>query len=402
MSIVLPVGRRKYAAAVTRPPLRLLLVINHLYLSGGAEIQIVHLAKGLAALGHRVTICCINGSSVEPATLERAGVGLVTLGASTRLGRPAAIPRLTRLARRADVVHCTMWDASLWGRIAAILAGRPAIVADHATDRAVQVAAGGAPRAAWIERHNRLLDRFTFATVACAESQLPVLTGEGVALEKIVHIPNGIPLEELARDAGGGPSREQLGLPTEAPLAMQVAVFRAEKNQVGALEAMARVRESLPDAQLAFVGDGDTRSEVEARAAALGASGWAHFLGLRGDVAAMLSLADLMLLPSASDAMPMTVLEAMALAVPILATDVGDVREVLGEAGVCVPVGDEDAFVAAAVRLLSDRALRDELGAAGPGRARPFDASLMARRYQALFEAATAGEAPATALARTS
>ena len=383
---------------MSRHQLKLLLVINHLYPSGGAEIQLVHLAKGLAQLGHRVTVCCVDDWSIDPEPLRASGVELVSLQASTRLGRIVAIPRLIRLARRADVVQCTMWDASLWGRIAAVLARRPVIVADHATDRSIQVAAGGAPRASWIERHNQFLDPFTFATVACAASQRPVLLGEGVSAKKIVHIPNGIPLAELRSAADDGPTRGAVDFPPDAFVAMQIGVFRHEKNQLGALGALALAKEQVAECKLVFVGDGVTRPEIEARAVEIGAGAWTHFLGERDDVPALLALADVMLLPSLADAMPMTVLEAMALGVPVLATDVGDVAEMLGDAGVCVAVGDEEAFAAALVRLHADPELRDKLGAAGRERARDFDAATMARRYAALFEAARLGGAPSTEL----
>lgn len=384
---------------MARHPLKLLLVIHHLAPSGGAEIQLAHLAKGLAELGHRVTVCCVDDWSIDPSALRASGVELVSLQASRRLGRIAAIPRLTRLARQADVVQCTMWDASLWGRIAAILARRPVIVADHATDRSVQVAAGGAPRAAWIKRHNRLLDRFTFATVACAESQRPVLTAEGVAAEKIVRIPNGVPVMELRDAAARAPDGGRPGLADGALVAMQVGAFREEKNQLGALDAIVRVRERIDGVELVFVGDGPPRSRLESRAREIGADGWTHFLGERQDVAALLSLADVMLLPSLADAMPMTVLEAMAVGVPVVATDVGDVSTVLGEAGICVAAGDEQAFADAVAALLSDPQLRTRLGRAGERQAREFDSAAMARRYAALFAAAVAGEAPASALA---
>ena len=357
----------------------------------------MHLAKGLAELGHIVTVCCINTSTIDLRSLEEAGVKVVSLRAHTRLGRAAAVPRLVRLARRSEVVHCTMWDASLWGRLAAILARRPVIVADHATDRSIQVAANRAPRASWIALHNRLLDRFTFATVACATSQLGVLTGEEIDPRKIVHIPNGVPVDEIVRSAADGPTRRALGIPAGAAMAMQIGVFRAEKNQLGALEAFARAREHLGNAHLVFVGDGDTRGAVEHRAQELEAD-WTHFVGYRRDVPALLSLADAVLLPSLSDAMPMTTLEAMALGVPIVATDVGDVRKVVGGAGICVPAGDEEALSQACVRLLSDRELRSKLGRAGRERARTFDSSVMSRRYSALFEAACTGGAPSSAV----
>lgn len=381
-----------------RAPLKLLLIINRLDPSGGAEIQLAALVRGLSDLGERLTVCCIDEATVDPASFDSERVTLVQLGVRSRYRRVAALPRLIRLARQADVVHCTMWDPSLWGRIAAIVARRPVIVADHATDRAVQVAASGAPRAKWIAAHNRALDRFTFATVACATSQREVLIAEGVAPEKIVYIPNGIDIGRMAASAGRL-DRAELGLPESAPVVMQVGVFRPEKNQVEALETLHEVRAQVPNAQLVFVGGGVLREDVERRAAELGATDWTHFLGHRTDVAALLSLADLQILPSISDAMPMVALEAMAVGVPTLATDVGDVRAILGDGGVCVPPGDRAALRDECVRLLGDEQVRRRMGEQARRRAGEFDASFMARRYQALFEAACADEPPIPAVA---
>lgn len=377
-------------------PRKLLFIINHLSLFGGAEIQLAHLLRGLAGLGYEVTVCSLEPSEVDAEGLAADGVELISFQVGRRFDRLATLPRLARLARLADVVQCTMWDASLWGRIAAIAARRPVIVADHATDRSVQVSVKGTPRASWIARHNRLLDRFTYATVACAESQRPVLVGEGVDPNKIVHIPNGVPVDGILAAAKGGPTRTDLGIPEHVPLAMQVGIFRPEKNQLGALRAFELVREKVGDAHLVFVGDGPTRASIEREAGS--SDGAIHFLGLREDVPALLSLADAMLLPSLSDAMPMTVLEAMALGVPVLASDVGGVRGMLGEAGLCVPPGDAEALAGAWLRVLTDTELRADLGEAGALRARRFDASLMVRRYAALLEGAYAGEPPGLAV----
>lgn len=383
-----------------RPPLRLLLIINRLAPVGGAEIQLQHLARGMAERGHEVTICCIDRSWVEADELAEHGVRLIELGVERRARRATeAVPRLARLAARADVVHCTMWDSSLWGRLGAILARRPVIVADHATDRAVQLSTNGDSRADWIARHNRLLDRFTFATVACATSQRSVLIGEGVDPDKIVHIPNGIPVEQLRREAAGG-DRKSLGLSGSGPVAMHVGLFRPEKNQLGALEAFRLVRAEIPTAEIVFVGDGVARAEVEQRAAEIGAGEWAHFLGNRFHVPPLLGAADLSLLSSTSDAMPMTVLEAMALGLPTVATDVGDVRQVLADgAGICVPLEDTEAFAAACVRVLADPELRRQMGATAAAQAAQFDASVMVDRYAALFEAARSGGAAGAAAA---
>lgn len=389
-----------YPGAVSAPPRKLLLIINNLFPAGGAETQLPHLARGLAELGHEVTVCCVGRCVIDTTSLTERGVELVVLGVGTRGGRARMIPRLTRLARRAEVVHCTGWDPSFWGRIAAILARRPVIVADHATDRTAQISASGAPRAGWIALHNRLLDRFTFATVACAASQREVLVSEGTAPEKIVHIPNGIPLKETVGAAANGPSRAELGLAESAPVAIQVGLFRAEKNQLGALESLARVRKEVGDAQLVFVGDGATRAAVERRVKELGAGDWVHFLGLRDDVPGLLALSDLMVLPSIADAMPVVILEAMALGVPIVGTDVGDVGELLGTgAGVCVPPNDTQRFASACIELLTNPDEREAMSEAGRRAVAAFDSAELVRRYAALFEAAAAQGTAAGALA---
>lgn len=370
-------------------PRKVLMVINAL-LPGGAEMQLMHLAEGLANSGHQITLCCMKKAYVDTGSLQRAGVRIVALNAQNRVERVLAVPRLLRLARRAEIVHCTIWDASLWGRIAAILARRPVVVADHATDRSIHTSSKGASRESWVALHNRLLDPFTFATVACAASQRQVLLGEGVAAKKIVYIPNGLPIAEMKDTAAKSPGRAAVGLPEGVPLVMQVGIFREEKNQIGALEAVAGLRGSGLDVQIAFVGDGWIKPRVEARAEELGAN-WAHFLGTRSDVPALLPLADVVVQPSLADSMPLTVMEAMAIGVPVVATEVGDVPSMLeGRAGIVVPPGDQAALEAALGELLNDPGRRAELGSAGEEIAATRDSAAMVRSYEDLFEAAAA------------
>ncbi|HYH62975.1 MAG TPA: glycosyltransferase [Solirubrobacterales bacterium] len=372
-------------SSASKAPRRLLLIINRFASDGGAESQLEQLAAGLARSGHDVTVCCINRADRDLSSLEAQGVNVRELHAESRLGRIAAIPALVKLAREAEVVQCTMWDASLWGRIAAILARRPVVVADHAADRSVQVSAKGEPRGRWIALHNRLLDRFTYATVSCATSQTALLESEGVESSRIVHIPNGIPVAATA--AATGATREELGIPAGALVVMQVGVFRPEKEQMGALKAMAAVRRRVDRLHLVFVGDGPLRATVEEEARRENLD-WVHFLGFRSDVPELLHLADLMLLPSRSEAMPMSVLEAMAVGVPVVATDVGDVRRTLGGGGICVPVGDARALEEAAENLLLDGELREEMGQLARRNAGDFDSAVMVERYSELLQQA--------------
>jgi len=371
--------------------LRILMVIQNLR-PGGAERQLVALAQGLAGRGHEVAIVCMGEPDIETAPLRDAGIEVIGLGAVRRSRRPAALPKLVRLARGADVVQCTMWDASLWGRIAAVIARRPAIVSDHATDRTVQTSSDGAARHGWIALHNRVLDRVTFATVACARTQIPLLQSEGVDPERIVYIPNGVPTGGLRAAASPPPTRADLGIPDEAKVVIHIAQFRPEKNQPATFEAVSRLREDLGDVRAVFVGVGRVaKGALEERAAEEGAS-WAHFLGMRDDIPALLALADLAVLPSISDTMPLSILEALALGVPVVATDVGDVKGMVegSGAGLCVPVGDVDAFADACRRVLSDPDLHARLSAGGREASRSFDSEAMVDSYEEVLTAASA------------
>jgi glycosyltransferase involved in cell wall biosynthesis len=367
---------------------RILLVTNWIGWAG-AETQLNYLALGLRDAGHSVTLLGICEVTSDVRELEEAGVEVVALGAVTRLAKLGGVARVARYARRADLVHCTGWDATLWGRVAALLARRPVLITEHTPGRELQVNARGASRARAIALHNRLLDRFTYATVAVGAWQKTLLESEGVRPESIVRIPNAVPVDDLRRRAKEGPARADLAIPADAPVVLQVARFAAQKGQMTALRAVARLRERLGDVRLLFVGEGRTEAEVRREAERLGAE-WASFMGFRDDVAGLLALADLVVLPSTGEGLPMSLIEAIAIGAPVVATDVGDVRWLLEGTGggICVPGGDEEAFVAACASLLGDEGMRARMAQAAERAAGEFDAPKMVRRYERIFDAA--------------
>jgi len=379
---------RRRTAAPAASGRRILLVINLLFWAG-AETQLRNLAIGLRRLGYDVTLVAVEDITSHAEDLEEAGVKLRSLGAKDRVGKLRALPALIRAAREADVVHCTGWDASLWGRLAAILARRPVVVTEHAGDRSLQVSRSGAPRERLIALHNRLLDPATNATVVVSSRQPEQLEAEGVRPESIVLIPNGVPIDELRSRATDHCGRELLGVPAEATLVMHVARFTSPKCQDATLRVVARLRERFGDVRAVFVGAGETEEAVRERAAEMEAD-WATFLGSRDDVPALLRSADLAVLPSTAEGLPMSLIESMAVGTPVVATDVGDVGWLLDACGggLCVPAGDEDAFASACARVLGEPGLRERLRAEGLTRVGDFDADRMAQRYSRLFEAA--------------
>jgi L-malate glycosyltransferase len=371
--------------------MRVLLVISSLGVAG-AENQLVHLAIGLARAGHEVTIVALRLVCRDLAPLREAGVRVISLGRPRQATRPLVLPRLVRLARRADVVHCTSWDASLWGRLAAVAAGRPALVTEHTPYREMQVSATGAPRERWIALHNRLLGRVTYAIVAVGRSQIPVLHGDGVRADSIAYIPNAVPVEEVRAASRDGVGRHELGIPPDALVVTQVSRFVIQKNHALTYEVVRRLREELGEVHALFVGDGKEREALESRARRDGAA-WAHFLGHRTDIPRLLALTDVTVLPSSAEGMPLVLLEALAVGTPVVATDVGDVRLLLEStgAGLCLPPGDPDAFLDACRSVLADEGVRRRLVEAAKANAAAFDGPVMTRRYAKLFAAAIDG-----------
>ncbi len=369
---------------------RLLLVIDLLFWAG-AETQLRHLAVGLRGLGYEVTLLAINDATSYVEDLDEAGVDLRVLNVHSRAGKLRALPQIARIARGADLVHCTGWDASLWGRLAAIIARRPVVVTEHTAGRDFQVSRSGASRARLIALHNRVLDPATYATVVVADTQVPLLESEGVRRESIVHIPNAVPLAELRRRAGAGADRAELGVPEEAALIVHAARFTPPKGQPVTLRAVERLRETHGDIRVLFAGAGPEEEKVKRQADEMGAD-WATFLGSRDDVPALLRSADVAVLPSTAEGLPMSLLESMAVGTPVVATDVGDVRWLLDTTGggVCVAKEDEDAFTEACGNVLGDNDLRRRLGEAGSIGVVDFDAPRMAERYAEVFEAAIA------------
>ena len=367
------------------------MVINSLG-RAGAETQLRHLALGLAAAGHPVTIGCMEGWAIDLAPLRGAGIEVVPLHAATRLARLRALPRLVRLARRADVVHCVTWDATLWARLAAAIARRPVLVTEAAGARHIQVSRTGRERARWIALHTRLLDRFSFATVAVSRDQCPWLLAEGVSANRLVHVPNAVPIDELRRLASEGATRTSLGIPAEAKVVVHVARLQPLKNQRATLEVVARLRAELGDVRALLVGDGPDRADLEREAERLQLSDAALFLGWRTDAPALLALADLAVLPSSVEGLPVAVIEAVAVGTPVVASAVGAIPEVLREtgAGMTVPPGDLDAFHEACREVLTDATLSERLRTNARA-SRHYDAELMAKRYSQLFRGAKAG-----------
>lgn len=277
-------------------------------------------------------------------------------GAGVVLRAPAVAAHLR--ARDVDLVHCHLPLAGVAGRLAGRLAHVPVVYTEHNV----------------MERYHPLTRRANLWTwrlqelvvAVSAEVAGSIARHAGPAVPVRV-VTNGVPVERLRPDPEAGAAvRRRLGMPAGAPVVGQVAVFRRQKRLDLWLGAAEAVRRRHPDARFLLVGDGPLRSEVEAWARAPGLGGAVHLPGLQEEVGPYLAAMDVLMISSEFEGLPLVVLEAMAMEVPVVATAVGGIPEAVvdGETGRLVPPGEAGPLAAAAADLLSDPRERRAMGGA--------------------------------------
>jgi glycosyltransferase involved in cell wall biosynthesis len=212
---------------------------------------------------------------------------------------------------------------------------------------------------------------------------------EDLPPEKVSVIYNGLDLARYDRvaDETVRGLRQQLGLGA-GPVVIVVANLIAYKGHEYFLQAWAQVCRVFTDGVALLVGDGPVRKEREADARALGLEPRVRFLGIRRDVPALLAAADLLVHPSLQEGFCNAVIEAMAAARPVVATDVGGNREAVvdGETGLLVPAADPDRLAAATLGVLEQPDRGAAWGRAGRRRAvERFQQSRMVMEYQTLY-----------------
>ena len=203
-------------------------------------------------------------------------------------------------------------------------------------------------------------------------------------------IPNGIPVETFSRAAPDRESwREREGFRQSDVLYVCVARFFHQKDHATLLKAFAQGPATDSRAKLILAGDGGLQSEVEEQAHGLGIRSRVHFLGRRDDIAGLLAAADVFVLASRWEGNPLAVMEAMAAGLPVVATAVGGVPELLEDAvhGFLVHPGDAPAMSRALLYLMHNPGERARMGQAAAIRARDrFDHRQMVKAYEALYE----------------
>jgi len=203
-----------------------------------------------------------------------------------------------------------------------------------------------------------------------------------------VVIPNGIELPPAATAEDRQRARLHLGVAEDDFVVGIVARLSAQKAHQVLFQAVAACSAAVRQLRLVVIGGGEREAELRELAEELGIAGRTSFLGIRRDVPALLPGFDVACLSSVHEGVPITLIEAMAAAVPIVATDCGSIRDIVGEGeqGYVVPVGDVKQFADRLTTLATDESLRTQLGKNGRARVeREFQIEQTAKAYEQLL-----------------
>ena len=365
-------------------PIRILRVIARLNM-GGPALHVAYLSAGLRDRGYGTTLVAgslARGEESMAFVAQDLGVPVIRRSAQKRdispLRDALSVVRLANLIRmqRPHILHTHTAKAGAIGRLAAMLAGdaRPPIVVHTYHGHVLRGYFDPIRTNAFLAIERRLA-RMSTALIAVSPQVRDDLVRLGVApKEKFAVVRLGIGLEErIAKTDGRAETRRVMGIPEDRFTVGWVGRMTGIKRTDDVLLAVRKLRERGVDACLCMVGDGPDRDIVERRARELGIVRHTLFLGYQEEVAPYFAAFDAMVLPSANEGTPVTAIEALAAARPVVATRVGGVPDVVsdGTDGFLVDPGDVDALADRLATLAGDAGLRERMGAAGRERVLP-------------------------------
>jgi glycosyltransferase involved in cell wall biosynthesis len=358
----------KLASAPPRPA-RLVFLLQDLTF-GGTQRQTLELARRLNPARFQVEIWVLAAGEHLTPLAGRVGIPVIRLGRHQQVG-PAALARLGRrlINQKLDVLMPLTVVPNIWGRMLGRLARVPLIIGN--------CRGGGAPR----QQFERRLWPLAHHILCNSQAIQRVLTDScGVPSARLTTILNGVDTDYFQPPAApsAGPSR-----------VLCVARLVPEKDHDTLLAAFHLTAQEHPEAELWLVGDGPRLPALRELAQRLSISDRVKFIPPREDLRLLLHQASLLVLSSQTEALPNVVLEAMAAGLPVVATRVGGVPELveLNRTGWLVNPGDAPALAAALSQALADPDARQAMGRAGRERAvKHFSLETMARKYESLLD----------------
>jgi glycosyltransferase involved in cell wall biosynthesis len=328
---------------------------------GGAERLAIELSRRLADT-FGMTVICLEEPGALADTLEASGIDVIAI--RRRQGfRPSLALTIAELTRRRgiDVLHCQQYSPYVYGSLARLL--RPSLRVIYTEHGRL----GDGPPSPKRKAVNPLLALLPRGIYAVSDDLRRHMLAEGFPGARVGVITNGIDVGDTPGERERRHARAELLIPPDALVFGTAARLDPVKDLGTLIDAFAKVRWAVSGARLLILGDGPERDELVRRARIQHVSDSVLFAGYRADVRALLPACDVYVNSSVSEGISLTILEAMAAKLPVIATKVGGTPEVVrdGENGVLVPARDSDALARAMLALARDKARRERLAANG-------------------------------------
>ncbi|MDH4036899.1 MAG: glycosyltransferase [Candidatus Krumholzibacteria bacterium] len=323
------------------------LFVNSIQMWGGAEVWLMDVMHGLAARGHTVTLACRPGTILEK-NARAEGLDVVPVAMRSDFD-PVVVANMVRLmrARDIDVISTNMDKELRFSGLAARLAGRIAVVPSREVDYPLK---------------NKLRYRFTYNHLAdhilansAATKRSLLMNAPWLSPDRIEVIYKGIdPAPYLDGPQDGMALRAELGIADDAPVVGFVGQIIERKGIPDLVWSIPRVVEQLPGVRFLFVGKGMLVEFLLEKTRELGVERNVVHAGFRRDIPAVMKAIDLLVLPSVVEGFGYVLVEAMAAAKPVVATDVSSIPEIVqhDETGILVDVHNADQLAAAVLSVL--------------------------------------------------
>lgn len=372
-------------------PIKVLHIIKTLGL-GGAETNLLNLIGAFDPKKVETHVAYSFGGEIEP-RFRAAGVRLFKYSdGSHKVKSPHTLLIVTRLARyirrhRIDIVHTHNFNAHIWGLLAAKIGG--AKVVEHVHDFRYVAPEELARRHGWMSHYRfiRYFRKQSDRVVVLTDGNRRYLIDQGLSdADRIVRIQNGIPIDEVPTAPG---LRAAMHIDPDAVVILTGARMDPTKNIPTILRAAREVALAAPRTLFLIAGTGAHLDEYQAMARSLGIEKHVRFIGFHQDMYALLSIADVFLLPSFLELHSIAILEAQKMGVPVVVSQgVGCNDEFIAngvDGFLCDPFVDAP-WIDALTLLANDAPLRRRVGANGRARCRTlFALPDTARRFEALY-----------------
>ena len=334
-----------------------------------------------------MSLCVLRGGFGTCSAFEDIGVDVQDLGRSKI--DPRTIIDLRRIIKRDNIhiLHCHGYGATTFGRVAGLICGIPVIVQEHMVDKTIP----------WYQKLvDKLLAPFTFRGVAISNAVKDfMIKYRAINKNKMTVVYNTIPVEYLSEfsDDEKNQVRKKYNLPDKKIYVGIVGRLDEIKGHQYFLEAARQVLESCENTVFIVVGDGELSGYLKDLTRKLGLADNVLFLGHCNDVLLLTSVMNVVVSTSLSEGLGLALTEAMAQGVPVVATEVGGVPELIidNESGLLVPAKDSISVANAIIKLLENDDLRHRLAAQGKARcADNFIVSRTVKDLQEIYSVANA------------